>query len=142
LIIDTLGVYCTVTVQYTLSGVVIAIHGHPITNKKTLITYCNSTIHIVWCCNSRANFISEKCNVPYGIWSCDVLNCKLTLYYKLSERKSPLKQLAEDGYEPTMVPTTLGNKYTHYNTMVSVKIYNFCDSTFTLICMGFFSIKM
>jgi hypothetical protein len=28
------------------------------------------------------------------------LNCKPTLY-KLSERKSPLKQLAEDGYEPT-----------------------------------------
>ena len=68
------------------------------------------------------------------------LNCKPTLY-KLSERKSPLKQLAEDGYETTTVPTTLGNNYTHYNTMVSVKIYNSCDLTFTLFFIGFFSSK-
>jgi hypothetical protein len=45
--------------------------------------------------NSRACFISEKCNVLIEIWTCDLSHCKPPLHQLSWLKKYPLTQSAE-----------------------------------------------
>jgi hypothetical protein len=73
----------------------------------TLCNMSNCFLHVSVNCNSRAYFIWKKCNVFNEIWYRELSHRKPTLYL-LSKSRSLLTQSAEDGYEHTTVPLTLG----------------------------------